>query len=243
MRKNPAAFDRRRESIRGIGLHVVVIGMHVCLWIIFVDGSAWPWQESRDKASRRHDVLDIRFIKILPRAAGAYRAMTVDSTPAVRPPQRRAPILTGAAANQPRSIAVVLPLPEPAAPAITMTGTTTTDRPSTGDIASRGYVSGGNLLNAASPTFATKVYLPGSATPRVAGITLQDRSSIKDTVHGLAKALGCSNLLFNMQNAGNPMTPQLMDRALQLEGCGPHIEATANDAKEDAIAHRATFGH
>ncbi len=60
-------------------------------------------------------------------------------------------------------------------------------------------------------------------------------------MHGIAKALACSDMFFNMKNARNPLTPQLMDRALQLEGCGPHEEPTAHDDAEEAIAHRAIF--
>ena len=62
-------------------------------------------------------------------------------------------------------------------------------------------------------------------------------------MHGIAKALACSDMFFNMKNARNPLTPQLMDRALQLEGCGPHVEPTAHDDAEEAIAHRAIFGN
>ncbi len=45
-----------------------------------------------------------------------------------------------------------------------------------------------------------------------------------------------------MLRGPNPLTPQLMDRALQVEGCGSYLEPTANDAAVDAIAHRAIFG-
>jgi hypothetical protein len=34
-----------------------------------------------------------------------------------------------------------------------------------------------------------------------------------------------------------------MDRALQLDGCGPHSEHPDADAAVDAVAHRVIFGH
>ena len=38
-------------------------------------------------------------------------------------------------------------------------------------------------------------------------------------------------------------TPQLMERALQLDGCGSHSEHPEADAAVDEIAHRAIFDH
>jgi hypothetical protein len=85
--------------------------------------------------------------------------------------------------------------------------------------------------------------LPGSVTPRVAGISFQAPSSLQKTVKKLTEGLRCADMQVHMQRGPNPLTPQLMDRALQLEGCGPHIESTPADATIDAIAHDAVFGH
>jgi hypothetical protein len=38
-------------------------------------------------------------------------------------------------------------------------------------------------------------------------------------------------------------TAQQMDRALQLDGCGPHLEHSAVNDEVDAVAHRAIFGN
>jgi hypothetical protein len=90
----------------------------------------------------------------------------------------------------------------------------------------------------------TADHLPGAATPLIGGIQLQARSTIKGGVHAVTEYIRCTDEQLEMENGRDQFsTPQQMDRALQLDGCGPHSEHPDADAAVDAVAHRVIFGH
>jgi hypothetical protein len=86
--------------------------------------------------------------------------------------------------------------------------------------------------------------IPGVAAPLIGGIQLQARSSIKGTTLAVIEYIRCTDKQLEMENGRDQFsTPQLMDRALQLDGCGPHLEHPDADAAADEVAHRVIFGH
>ena len=87
-------------------------------------------------------------------------------------------------------------------------------------------------------------HIPGVATPLIGGIQLQARSNIKGTAHAVTEYIRCTDKQLEMENGRDQFsTPQLMDRALQLDGCGPHSEHPEADAAVDEIVHRVIFYH
>jgi hypothetical protein len=90
----------------------------------------------------------------------------------------------------------------------------------------------------------TKVdHIPSAITPRIGGIQLQAGSSIKRTFHSIVESNRCTNMQFELQNSTHQFTPEMIDHALEIEGCGPHLEHAAVDATIDAISHHAVFGN
>jgi hypothetical protein len=109
----------------------------------------------------------------------------------------------------------------------------------------RGSYEPGNFQAALRNAQRTKTdQIPGVATPLVGGIQLQARSNIKGAVHAVTEYIRCTDKQLEMENGRDQFsTPQLMDRALQLDGCGPHSEHPEADAAVDEIAHRVIFDH
>jgi hypothetical protein len=107
----------------------------------------------------------------------------------------------------------------------------------------RGYQPG-DFQTALQDAQRTKAeHIPGTTTPLIGGIRLQARSSIKGAVHVATEYIRCTDEQLKMENGPDQFsTPQLMDRALQLDGCGPHLEHTAVNDEVDAVSHRAIFG-
>ena len=63
-------------------------------------------------------------------------------------------------------------------------------------------------------------------------------------MHAVTEYIRCTDKQLEMENGRDQFsTPQLMDRALQLDGCGPHSEHPEADAAVDEIAHRVIFVH
>jgi hypothetical protein len=108
----------------------------------------------------------------------------------------------------------------------------------------RGYEPG-NFQAALQNAQRTKAdQVPGVATPLIGGIQLQARPNIKGAVHAVTEYIRCTDKQLEMENGRDQFsTPQLMDRALQLDGCGPHSEHPEADAAVDEIAHRVIFSH
>ena len=109
----------------------------------------------------------------------------------------------------------------------------------------RGSYEPGNFQAALQNAQRTKTdQIPGVATPLIGGIQLEARSNIKGAVHAVTEYIRCTDKQLEMENGRDQFsTPQLMDRALQLDGCGPHSEHPDADAAVDEIAHQVIFGH
>lgn len=85
--------------------------------------------------------------------------------------------------------------------------------------------------------------VPGSDAARVQGISLDHKPSLRDTVRELTKANRCGYERMKMQRSTNQfVTTQLMNRALEADGCGPGAPRTQADETADAISHRVIFG-
>jgi hypothetical protein len=85
--------------------------------------------------------------------------------------------------------------------------------------------------------------LPGSDTPYAKGFALDDTPSLQQFVRKMPTASRCSYEKMKMARSPNQfVTRQLMDRALEADGCGPSAPRTAADKTVDAISHRAIFG-
>ena len=233
MRKDAAIVERWRQFLRRTVLVGVVIAAHFCLWMTLVGASPWSPHEPQAGPRSREDVLDIRFIRTLPPALRAAPTAAVTRAPAAhRPPQKSASRVRPA--DHPLA---ALPAPAPTEPAASVKST---DASALSPPAAPDYVAGGGFQAALQHAQrATSGRLPGALEPRVAGIQLDANSSLKDAARGFTKAVYCSSMQFSMQRAKNPLTPQLMDRLLQLEGCGAHREASAHDAAEAAVMQAA----
>jgi hypothetical protein len=103
----------------------------------------------------------------------------------------------------------------------------------------------GDFQTALGDSQRTKAeHIPGASASVIGGIQLQDRSSVKETVHAVTEYIRCTDEQLNMQHGHDQFsTAQQMDRALQLDGCGPHLEHSAVNDEVDAVAHRAIFGN
>lgn len=86
-------------------------------------------------------------------------------------------------------------------------------------------------------------HLPGSVTPLVGGITFQARSSAKAMVRALAQGNRCANMTFQLRDSAHQLTPAMIDHALEVEGCGPHLERAPLDSTVDAITRQVIAGH
>lgn len=85
--------------------------------------------------------------------------------------------------------------------------------------------------------------LPGSDTPHAMGFALDDKPSLQQFVRKLSTTSRCSYEKMKMARSPNQfVTRQLMERALEADGCGPSAPRTAADKTVDAISHRAIFG-
>lgn len=62
-------------------------------------------------------------------------------------------------------------------------------------------------------------------------------------MRGLVEESRCANEQFQLQNSARQFTPEMIDHALEADGCGPHLEHAAADAAIDSISHQAIFGH
>lgn len=227
-----AIVDRRRDWLRQMAMLVVVMAMHVGLWMTLGEASPRFWQKPATEIDPQSNVLQVRFNHTVPRTLRTpHPAAMANARPADLPHQEKK-VMRVLTADHPPTV-------RSPAPVIALTG-----GPAVSPTAGTGHVADGGFQEALqNAQRASSGHLPGSLVPRVSGIALENRTSIKDTVTGVAKALRCSNMEFSMQRAKNPLTPQLMDRLLQLESCGPNIKATPNDAVENTVVHDATFSH
>lgn len=171
---------------------------------------------------RSDDALRIRFFPSSPRPPGVRRKMDTMPPPPVRDHRAaRGVELPGVLpASPPSSVAVPLIT---AMPPDYRRGTFDTD------------------LAGAQPS--GKFRLPGSEAPWRTGIRLRARSSMKDVVRAMTVGNRCKYERMKMKaSATQFITPQLMDRALDADGCGPQGKRTPADDAIEAASRRAIPG-
>lgn len=85
--------------------------------------------------------------------------------------------------------------------------------------------------------------LPGSDAALVRGISLAEQPSLRQVVRELTKASRCKYERMKMARSPHQfVTQQLMDRALEADGCGASSPRTQADDTVDAVSRRAIFG-
>lgn len=81
--------------------------------------------------------------------------------------------------------------------------------------------------------------LPGGAAPRVGGFRLRVAPSARDLLRQLTVATRCTAEVFKMRDSKTQfITAQLMDRALEADGCGPHTERDSASDMVDAVTRQ-----
>ena len=86
--------------------------------------------------------------------------------------------------------------------------------------------------------------LPGSATTPRTSLQLRDSPSLRERVRSMTTASRCQYERMKMQRSTTQfVTRQLMDRALDADGCGPPASRGAADATIEAISRSAIFRH
>ncbi|MBQ4855064.1 hypothetical protein IMW82_10325 [Rhodanobacter sp. B2A1Ga4] len=100
------------------------------------------------------------------------------------------------------------------------------------------------LAGAGNTQWAPRVRLPGSGLPPRAGILLRSGPSLRQAVRAMTTASRCKYERMKMERSANQfVTRQLVERALDADGCGPQLDRAAADGTVDAISHRAIFGN
>jgi hypothetical protein len=85
-----------------------------------------------------------------------------------------------------------------------------------------------------------RMRLPGSDAPPRPGIQLRTTPSLQEVVRVMSTASRCKYERMKMESSANQfVTRQLVERALDADGCGPQAARTAADATIDAISSRA----
>jgi hypothetical protein len=85
--------------------------------------------------------------------------------------------------------------------------------------------------------------LPGTDIARIRGISLDDKPGLQQVVRRMAGASRCKYVRMKMEHSTNQfITAQLMDRALEADGCGPQVPHTVGEHTVEAISHQAIFG-
>jgi hypothetical protein len=96
---------------------------------------------------------------------------------------------------------------------------------------------GAGLRDAQPPP---RVRLPGSDAPPRHGVQLRTAPSLQQVVRVMTTASRCKYERMKMERSANQfVTRQLVERALDADGCGPQAAHTAADATIDAISRRA----
>ncbi|WP_426687344.1 hypothetical protein [Rhodanobacter ginsengiterrae] len=86
--------------------------------------------------------------------------------------------------------------------------------------------------------------LPGADATYVRGIVLNEGSSLHQVVRAMTHANRCQYTRMKMgQSPHQFVTRQLMERALEADGCGPQTAHSAADDTVEAISRQAIFGH
>lgn len=206
-----------RGSILGL-----VISLHLVL-LALLFGPVMPLQAVADAPREQRDVLRIRWVA---QAVTPHRARPVQK-PAVQ------------AMRMPRTASGAIPAPEVAAgPGLTASAPAAPAAPA-GDYHSPFLSARTGMTGSRSVS-----RLPGADAAYVRGIVLNDRPSLHQVVRAMTHANRCQYTRMKMGQSPNQfVTRQLMERALEADGCGPQTEHSAADDTVEAISHQAIFGH
>lgn len=96
------------------------------------------------------------------------------------------------------------------------------------------------LAGAGASRWAPRVRLPGSDAPSRVSIPLRAAPSPRQLVQAMTTASRCKYERMKMERSANQfVTRQLVERALDADGCGPQGEHDAVDPTIDAISRDA----
>jgi hypothetical protein len=220
-----------RDAVRRGAIIGGVVGAHVVLLMLVLH----PWWRPLAPVARQRDtsVLRLSFDRLAPAAVMATVAARRLPDMAKR---ARRPV---ALPSQRRSSVVATATHPGTAPADALIATAPPIAPG----AEHGYQPGTfeAILQDAQRTRPD--HLPGSDAPVVGGIRFQARSSAKAMVRALAQGNRCANMAFQLRDSAHQLAPSMIDHALEVEGCGPHLERTPLDSTIDAITQQATAAH
>jgi hypothetical protein len=178
-----------------------------------------PYRSARTAIHDDDEALHLSFVALLDRSRS--------TSPSPRPVQPRA--------TRRRTLAISLPpsaaMPIVIAPPANVPG-------GSGDYRSAILDAG---LNDAQQ--APRVRLPGSSdAPLRTGIQLRTTPSLQQVVRAMTTASRCKYERMKMERSANQfVTRQLVERALDADGCGPQATHAAADATIDTISRRAIF--
>lgn len=215
---------------RGAILGGVLAGHLVVLMLVLHPS----WQRIRQRVRPQDDHVIRLSFDPLPHNVRVSPTRATPPIPATRKPVR-------AAMAPPATITVTIPPASPASPAPSAAPVTTT--PAMADDRQRSYRPGDFQARLQDAQRTMPDHLPGADTPRIGGIQLQARSSIKETVRGIIGGSHCANEQFRLQNSTHQFTPEMIDHMLETIGCGPHLGHTAADDVIEAISRDATSGN
>lgn len=208
-------------SLRRGAVFGVVLALHLGL-LALLFGPVTPRWPSREQRSDVDAALEVRLLTEVVRPP----AKDSITRPPARPtqPPRRVSVSTTVAAHSSAEPAPTMTLAEP--------------RTLLGDYHSP--LLSGRDGNGSAPS---RRHLPGSDAARVRGITLDTKPSMQQVVRAMTKANRCKYVSMAMARRANQfITGQLMNRALEADGCGPQVPHTGHDETVEAISHQAIFG-
>jgi hypothetical protein len=231
--RSRGASMRRDAARRGAILASVCVGHLIVLLLVL--HPSWRQVEPVQR-QREADVLRLSFFDAAPNIRRSLSVRALARLPAKVPPVPSAiapPKVSTAAVTRPTN-----------SPSATPTDWVVAVVPPAVDDLHSGYGPSDFRSALQNAQRAKADQIPGVATPLIGGIQLEARSNIKGAVHAVSEYIRCTDKQLEMENGRDQLsTPQLVDRALQLDGCGPHSEHPQADAAVDEIAHRVIFGH
>lgn len=97
------------------------------------------------------------------------------------------------------------------------------------------------LTSAGAPRWTPHVHLPGSEAPSLTGIPLHAAPSLRQLVQTMTTTSRCKYERMKMERSANQfVTRQLMERALDTDGCGPQGQHDAGEPVIEAISRHTT---
>lgn len=213
----PARARRWQAAWRRGAILGGVTALHL-LTLALVLRPAPPYRSARSASHDDGAALQLHFVARLdkPRA----------TNPPPRPPQLRA--------APPAKRAAATPPPTVAAPPALVASSPPPD--GLGDYRTA-------LAGADSAPWASRVRLPGSDAPPRSAILLRSAPSLRQFVRAMTTASRCKYERMKMERSANQfVTRQLIERALDADGCGPQADHAAADATIEAISRDAIRG-